>query len=315
MGSTFGKGGGSGSSYVSGYRYFFSVLAGICRGPVDEIYLIKSDGKVFWDGSPVAPGQLGYINITDPVRAPEIDVAVGGGYPGGPITDNTETFVSQPQIYGGDKGEGGIDGMMWFYMGAKDQIIAAGDYIHDVMAPLLLSAFRGVVTVFYDGQVTANNPYPKAWNYRLRRALKGWDGPVWYPERAVIALTDPSIPTYHETADYAYTQTVYYSGNTELEGGESTGSNQVAYSQWSNGQRNVTITSRSRMPPTPCMTNSSAFASSGRAPKTWTPSFRSCSTISAPWSTPIGSAGCSAFGCCAAATTCYYSARLTTTPG
>ena len=25
----------------------------------------------------------------------------------------------------------------------------------------------------------------------MRRALKGWDGPVWYPEKAVITLTDP----------------------------------------------------------------------------------------------------------------------------
>jgi hypothetical protein len=181
MGSIFGKG----SSYVSGYRYFFSVLAGICRGPVDEIYLIKSDGKVFWDGTYIAPGQFlpGQANATDPVRPPDTDTVGTAGYPGGPMTDNTETLIWQPQLYGGDKGEGGLDGMMWLYMGAKDQIVAAGDYIHEVMTPLLLSAFRGVVTAFYDGQVTANNPYPKAWSYRVRRAVKGWDGPVWYPER------------------------------------------------------------------------------------------------------------------------------------
>jgi hypothetical protein len=238
MGSVFGKGG---KDYVSGYRYFFSVLAGICRGPVDEIYLIKSDGKVFWDGTNIRPGTFlpGQANATDPVRPPDTDTVASAGYPGGPMTDNTETIIWQPQLYGGDKGEGGIDGMMWLYMGAKDQIVAAGDYIHEVMAPMLLSAFRGVVTVFYDGQVTANNPYPKAWNYRVRRALKGWDGPVWYPEAAIIALTDPAIPTYSGGVDYAFTSTNFYSGNTELEGGESTGSSQVATSSWSNGQRTV----------------------------------------------------------------------------
>jgi hypothetical protein len=52
-------------------------------------------------------------------------------------------------------------------------------------------------------------------------------------------LTDPAIPTYSENPDYSLTQTTYYSGNTELEGGESTGSNQFATSSWSNGQRTV----------------------------------------------------------------------------
>jgi hypothetical protein len=59
-----------------GLPLFFSVLAGICRGPVDEIYLIKSDGKVFWDGTYIRPGQFlpGQANATDPVRPPDTDV-------------------------------------------------------------------------------------------------------------------------------------------------------------------------------------------------------------------------------------------------
>lgn len=238
MGSFFGKGSGS---YVSGYRYYFSVLAGICRGPVDEVYLIKSDGKVFWDSTYRVAVSPGVVNGSDPVRAPETDAVAGAPYPGGSFTDNTSQVIWQAGLYGGDKGEGGIEGMMWLYMGAKDQIIAAGDYIREVMTPLLLSALRGVVTVFYDGEVCANNPYPKAWNFRVRRALKGWDGPVWYPEKAIIQLTDPSIPTYaySSIAALTFTQTTYYSGETELEGGESTGSAQFSYSVWQNGQRTV----------------------------------------------------------------------------
>src|SRR5690606_29286515 len=47
--------------------------------------------------------------------------------------------------------------------------------------------------LFYDGQISAMNPYPKPWSVRRRRNLKGWDGPVWYPEKAVIELEGGAI--------------------------------------------------------------------------------------------------------------------------
>jgi hypothetical protein len=49
-------------------------------------------------------------------------------------------------------------------------------------------AFRGVLTIFFDGIVSMMNPYPKPWKFRVRRILKGWDGPVWQPSLAVVTL-------------------------------------------------------------------------------------------------------------------------------
>ncbi len=48
-------------------------------------------------------------------------------------------------------------------------------------------------TQYFDGQIAANNPYPKPWKMRVRRALAGWDGAPWYPEKAVIPLANGAI--------------------------------------------------------------------------------------------------------------------------
>lgn len=222
-------------SYVTGYRYYFSVLAGICRGPVDEIFLIKSDERYMFNGNYRAS-----LDATgnDPYQPLGYAEGASAARPPGSIVDNEKLVISMPELYGGDKSEGGIDGVLSVYFGAKDQIISALDYIKDVMtgqAGLLLSDLRGVVTTFFDGEVCANNPYPKAWSYRVRRALKGWDGPVWYPERAIINLVDDGLPTYQISSstsgsiyDYTTTSSTIYSGDTALSGGESTGSGTVA---------------------------------------------------------------------------------------
>lgn len=221
--------GKKGTSVITGYRYYFSVLAGICRGPVDEVFLISSGGINFFDGSQTGP-QL-TANQYDPASPYSYTSAVTtvGGYAGGVITDNAVVPLSKPNLFGGDKGEGGLDGILWLYMGAKEQVIAAGDYIRTVMAGLRLSDMRGVVTAFFDGEVTANNPYPKAWQYRVRRTVNGWDGDVWYPETAVIWLTDPTIPRYTRgVGDTGATMTtVIYDDTGGLSGGESTGSGTV----------------------------------------------------------------------------------------
>lgn len=52
----------------------------------------------------------------------------------------------------------------------------------------LVPGFRGMFTAFFDGIVSMNNPYPKAWKFRLRRTTKGWDGPVWQPGLATITM-------------------------------------------------------------------------------------------------------------------------------
>jgi hypothetical protein len=130
---------------------------------VDSVFLVRADGKVFYDLE---------------------------------ITDNLDVDVYADQLFGGDKGEGGLYGVLSFYFGKFDQIIPFGTQIRNIMAGLRVPQMRGVLTSFYDGEIGANNPYPKAWQYRIRRAVKGWkNDECWYPEKAMIRLSDASIPT------------------------------------------------------------------------------------------------------------------------
>jgi hypothetical protein len=36
--------------------------------------------------------------------------------------------------------------------------------------------------------ISAMNPYPKPWRFKVRRAVSGWDGETWYADKAVIQL-------------------------------------------------------------------------------------------------------------------------------
>lgn len=157
-----------------GYKYFFSLHMGLGRGPVNEIAEIRV-GDITAYNTPIdlrESGQLVYIN--------------------------------RPDLFGGEKKEGGIQGLMYCYNGARDQelqpAISGGGLggkkagvgrLPSIAASLGgdVPNFRGVVTLWYDGLVAAMNPYPKEWSFRLRRSTAGWwnDSP-WYPTKSRIIL-------------------------------------------------------------------------------------------------------------------------------
>lgn len=158
--------GGKGKSQTIGYRYFLTVQYGLCRGPVDEIVQIKAADKSAW---------------------PFVE---GGGYYDSSITGDRVTSINAPELFGGEKAEGGIQGSLTVMMGSASQSypgwfkgLLGGD----------VPDFRGVVTAVFDGMVCALNPYPKKWAFRLRRTTAGWDGPVWQPDLATIWLADGQI--------------------------------------------------------------------------------------------------------------------------
>lgn len=159
-----GKGGGS---QTIGYRYFMTIQYGLCRGPVDEIVQIKAGGKSAW---PTLEGQEVSYDTT--------------------ITNDRVTSIEAPNLFGGEKAEGGIQGSLTALMGSVSQIypgwfksLLGGD----------VPDFRGVATVIFDGMICALNPYPKEWKFRLRRTTAGWDGDVWQPTLATIWLSDNKI--------------------------------------------------------------------------------------------------------------------------
>lgn len=181
-----GKGGGGGDQ-ITGYRYSMAVHMGLCRGPIDELVQIKVDNLVAWTGS---------------------------------IVDDTDTAaIDAPRLFGGDDKEGGIAGGFSVLMGKKTQDIAArsvpnlfsGDSLFGSSFGLepsfisgassikelyggFVSSFRGFVSLFYRGQISANNPYPKSWKMRVRRTNAGWHNDTpWYPEKAAIWLAGGQI--------------------------------------------------------------------------------------------------------------------------
>jgi hypothetical protein len=139
---------------VKGYRYFFALHMGIGRGPVDELVEIKVGGKTAWRGS---------------------------------VLSSQTVQVSARTLFGGEDGEGGVEGPLTVLMGNSDQQAPAEMVATFGPQP----GFRRTFTAFFDGLVSMMNPYPKPWSFRHRRALAGWDGAPWYPERAVITLVRP----------------------------------------------------------------------------------------------------------------------------
>lgn len=137
-----------------GYRYFFAIHMGIGRGPVDELVEIKVGDKTAWRGS---------------------------------VESSSTIQINTPELFGGEGGEGGIQGPLTVMMGESSQ--TAPGAMTAIFGPQ--PGFRRMFTVFFDGLVSMMNPYPKKWSFRHRRALAGWDGPPWYPERAVITLVRP----------------------------------------------------------------------------------------------------------------------------
>lgn len=143
---------------IVGYRYFMSVHMGLCRGPIDELREIRVGDLVAWSAS---------------------------------STDNTRFDIDQPNLFGGEEKEGGIKGWLQPLMGAPAQVVP--DDIKEIMGGLVPD-FRGVATLFYNGLIAVNNPYPKAWKMRIRRYYQGWDNDaVWYSEKCAISLTDDLI--------------------------------------------------------------------------------------------------------------------------
>lgn len=141
----------------NGYHYSFGIHMGISRGEVDELIEVQVGGKSAWKGSQAGNGSF------------QIDA---------------------PNLFGGDKSEGGIVGPLEVMMGGPTQV-AVPSLVS--MLGHALPGFRGMFTVFFNGRIGSNNPYPKPWKFRVRRTLKGWDGDApWYPEKCQIILAgDP----------------------------------------------------------------------------------------------------------------------------
>lgn len=150
-------GSSKGGKVTVGYRYYFDIHMGLGM-PIDELVEIRASKKRIWRGS---------------------------------VTDNQQIHLNAPKVFGGDSGEGGIDGTLDVMFGEENQSVLPK------LAEMLggvVPAFKGITTAFYSGLVTSMNPYPKAWEILRRGGNRLWDGEgAWYPEKQFIWLADGEI--------------------------------------------------------------------------------------------------------------------------
>lgn len=161
-----------------GYHYMFDILFGLCRGPINDLREIMVADKTAWEG---------------------------------PLCDGDVQAIKKPDLFGGEKKEGGIQGPFRLLLGAPDQVLPGvgsancgkGGPLDGVRSlPAVktaigeddVSEFRGVTMLWFSGLVSSMNPYPKEWSFRARRYSAGWfnDEP-WYPVKSAIFLADGAI--------------------------------------------------------------------------------------------------------------------------
>ena len=131
---------GSSKKVTIGYRYFLGMHMVICHGPVDEIQRIDVGERTAWSGS---------------------------------VTSSGSIYVDKPNLFGGEKKEGGVQGTVDILMGESTQ--TKNSYLVSKLGSII-PAFRGVVSiVLRQCLVSSMSPYPKAWSFLVKRIpAKNW---------------------------------------------------------------------------------------------------------------------------------------------
>lgn len=192
--------GGSSKKVTVGYKYYVGMHMVLCHGPIDQITHIRVDKKLAWEG-------LGT---------------------GGAIT------INKPNLFGGDKKQGGISGTVDIETGALDQ--GVNNYLQNkigrsgvdsgssepggifgiayLIIQLLIDlgvwdgegdvpeyvinipAFRGVAGVVLRQVYMGMNPYLKPWEFRTQRIHTTSDGATqWYDVKSQIGALLVMGPT------------------------------------------------------------------------------------------------------------------------
>jgi len=158
---------GSSKKVTSSYWYRLILHLGLGKGPLDALLEVRGGDRVAWSGRMTASGIFN---------------------------------IHQPNLYGGEGSEGGIDGDFELMMGESDQ--AVNPYMVDNFGEAQ-SAYRGRATILCRGaRIGAGNPYPKPLYFKVERILKGWDDldyegdECWNPNFAQIEIPGSNPLTY-----------------------------------------------------------------------------------------------------------------------
>lgn len=184
-------------SQTLGYHYIMTLFMHLGRGPIDELVQIDVGGEMAWKGS---------------------------------LSDDTPTAINAPDLFGGEKREGGIQGAFRLLQGDAAQVLPGASstvtvgstgpvrsaVVPDIKAAIgqAMGEMRGICSIVYDGLVSSMSPYPKEWKFRLRRSAAGWHGgAAWYPAKATICVTgDGNYQAEAASEDPETARTTYFSG-------------------------------------------------------------------------------------------------------
>lgn len=123
---------GSGNKQTVGYRYFIGLHMIVCHGPVDAVKQIIIGERLAWSGN---------------------------------VNSNTTISINEPDLFGGEKKEGGIIADVDIELGGPTQ--GVNSYLSNLLGPLV-PGFRGLLgLVVKRGYVCAMSPYPKPWAVRV----------------------------------------------------------------------------------------------------------------------------------------------------
>lgn len=146
------KKGGLLNKRTIGYKYSATLQMGLGRGPVNGILAIRVGDKPCWAGM---------------------------------VAANMSIYIDKYDLFGGNSGQGGIQGTLQVLLGGPAQTPPA------LLAGLLgadATGCRGVTTLLYDGILCAMSKSPQPWMIRHWRTTAGWEGAAWYPAKAQIEL-------------------------------------------------------------------------------------------------------------------------------
>ena len=138
---------GSKKSVTIGYRYFMGMHLAICHGPVDEVQRIIVGERTAWSGS---------------------------------VTASRAISINNPNLFGGEKKEGGIQGTVDIAMGEPTQ--GKNGYLQARLGSNI-PAFRGTLAlVLRRCYLTAMTRNIKPWAVRVKRCAAR----SWYPATCEI---------------------------------------------------------------------------------------------------------------------------------
>lgn len=172
-------GGKSSSAQTTGYWYHLLYHAGLGVGEFDAFLEFRGGDKAAWTGELTASGTIS---------------------------------INAPNLFGGEKDQGGIVGDVDVMFGEATQ--TANAYLLANLGDQV-PAWRGMATlVFKGGKYGANNPYPQKASYKLRKIVKGWDDDAcWYPEKAEVPPTPQEELAIGLNAYWIFPQNVAGSSN------------------------------------------------------------------------------------------------------